>query len=273
MERPLRLTLGLIVAAAIPLAQTKAPRAQTPPAPSSKVWVGHYAEYESFLKTAQFQRVEGVGLGVTSPRHAFFTPGGMAAGAAWKPIKPGPYEGYFESYKSEIAAYKLDRMLQLDMVPPTVERTYKAETGSLQLWVENTRMLKQVLDAKERDPDVEAWSVQVARQRAFDDLVADIDDNQGNQLIDRAWNLIKIDHSRAFTTSMAQPFEIGKTLNRIDRPFFDRLKALDRASVNGELGPWLETRANLALLARRDAMVKAFQKLAAAKGDARVFTP
>jgi len=266
--------LGLLVAVAVPLARAPAPRAQTPPfPPSSKVWVGRYAEYEAFLKTAPFQRVEGVSLGVTSPRHAFFAPGGLAAGAAWKPLKPGPYEGYFESYKSEIAAYKLDRMLELDMVPPTVERTYKAETGSLQLWIENTRMLKQILDAKVHAPDVEAWSVQVARQRAFDDLVADIDDNQGNQLVDRAWNLIKIDHSRAFTATMTQPFEIGKTLNRIDRPFFDRMKALDRASVDRELGPLLEARAAISLMARRDAMVKAFQKLAAAKGDAKVFTP
>jgi len=270
----MRLIFSLLVAVAVPLAQTQTPTAGLPPfPPSSKVWVGRYAEYESFLKTVPFQRVEGISLGVTSPRHAFFPPGSLATSGAWKPLKPGLYEGYFESYKSEIAAYKLDRMLELGMVPPTVERTYKAETGSLQLWVENTRMLKQVLDAKVHAPDVEAWSVQVARQRAFDDLAADIDDNQGNQLIDRAWNLIKIDHSRAFTATMAQPFEIGKTLNRIDRPFFERLKALDRAAVDRELGALLEARAAVTLMARRDAMVKAFEKLAAEKGDAKVFTP
>lgn len=266
--------LGFLTAAlAVPLAQ--APAAPIPHAAgqSSKVWVGHFEDYENFLKTATFQRLEGISLGVTSPRHAFFAPGGLAQGGAWKTIKPGIYEGFYESYKSEIAAYKLDRMLELGMVPPTVERTYRGETGSLQLWVENTRMLKQVLSAKDHADDQEAWNVQVARQRAFDDLTANTDDNQGNQLIDGAWNLILIDHSRAFTDTMVQPFEVGKTVTRIDRRFFEKLKALDKASVERELEPWLPTRGVPVLLSRRDAIVKGLQKLAAQRGDAKVFTP
>ncbi len=269
----MRLILGLLVAVAVPLAQSPMPAEAPTSSPStSKIWIGHYDEYESFLKSVPFQRVEGINLGVTSPRHAFFAPGGLAPSAAWKPLKPGNYEGYFESYKSEIAAYKLDRLLELDMVPPTVERTYRGETGSLQLWVENSRMMKQILDEKLHAPDAEEWSIQLARQRAFDDLVADIDDNQGNMLVDRAWNLIKIDHSRAFTNTMAQPFEVGKTLNRIDRHFYTRLKALDRATVDREIGSLLETRGVPSLMSRRDAMVKAFEKLAREKGDAKVFT-
>src|SRR5690349_10341328 len=102
----MRVILGLLVAIALPFAHAVTAQ-QAPAATSSKVWVGHYREYEDFLKNAPFQRLEGISLGVTSPRHAFFTPGGLAAGGAWKPIKPGNYEGYFESYKSEIAAYKL----------------------------------------------------------------------------------------------------------------------------------------------------------------------
>jgi hypothetical protein len=113
--------------------------------------------------------------------------------------------------------------------------------------------------------------VQVDRQKMFDDLVADIDDNQGNMLIDRAWNLIKVDHSRAFTSTMVQPFEIGKTLSRIDRPFYERVKALDRATVQREIGPLLEGGGVGILMSRRDAIIKAFDKLAAAKGDAAVF--
>lgn len=267
----MRLILAFLVAVAVPLSQASAPLPSVPP--GSKVWIGHYAQYEAFLEAAGIQRLEDISVGVTSPHHAFFASDGLAAGAAWKPIKPGLYEGYFESYQSEIAAYKLDRLLELDMVPPTVERRYKGDLGSLQLWAENARTLKQIRDGKLHSPDVDGWNWQVNRQEAFDDLVADIDDNQGNMLIDRAWNLIKIDHSRAFTTTMVQPFEIGKTLNRIDRLFFERLKALDRAAVQREIGGLLEGGGVGALMARRDAMIKAFQKLAASKGDAQVFTP
>ena len=266
--------LGFLTAAiAVPLAQAPATPAAHPAAQSSKVWIGHYEEYENYLKAAAFQRVEGINLGVTSPHHAFFAPGGLAQGGAWKAIKPGNYDGFYESYKSEIAAYKLDRILELGMVPPTVERTYRGEAGSLQLWVENTRMLKQVLAAKDHADDQETWNVQVSRQRLFDDLTANTDDNQGNQLIDGAWNLILIDHSRAFTDTMVQPFEVGRTATRIDKRFFEKLKALDKATLQRELEPWLPTRGVPVLLARRDAIVKGFEKMAAQRGDAKVFTP
>lgn len=268
----MRLVFGLLVALAVPFAQTLPPAGQ-PISAGSKVWVGRYAEYESFLASAPIERIEGINLGVTSPHHVFFGAGGLAAGAAWKPLAPGKYEGFFESYRSEIAAYKLDRLLELDMVPPTVERSYRSQKGSLQLWVEDTRMMTQIVAQKLQAPNAEAWNVQVARQRAFDDLTANTDDNKGNMLIDRAWNLVLIDHSRAFTATLEQPFQLGKTLTRIDRPFFDRLKALDRAVLDRELGPLLEARGVSTLVARRDAIVKGLQKLAAERGDAKVFTP
>ena len=58
------------------------------------------------------------------------------------------------------------------------------------------------------------------RQRVFDCLTANIDRNSGNLLVDPAWNLVLIDHSRAFATDR-MPFE--KELTRIDRSLFDRL--------------------------------------------------
>ena len=264
----MRVIFALLVAAVVPLAQGITPASA--PA-NSKVWVGHYADYEQFLQSVEINGLTGIGVGVTEPRRASFAPGSLAGGATWKPLTPGKYRGSFESYKSEIAAYKIDRVLELDMVPPTVERTYKGETGSLQLWVENVRTLKQIQAAKLHAPDTAKWNAQVNRQKAFDDLIANIDPNQGNMLFDPDWNMIKVDHSRAFTNTSSQPFEVGKALNPIDRPFFDRLKALDRTVVDRELGDLLENGAVGAILARRDAMVKGFDKLIRSKGEAAVF--
>ena len=105
-----------------------------PSAPtSSRVWIGHYAEYEQFLRTAVIDRLSNPSVGVTGgTRHAYFKPGGLAADGALRNLRPGRYYGFFESYKSEIAAYKLDRLLELDMVPPTVEVRYNGEWASLQ---------------------------------------------------------------------------------------------------------------------------------------------
>src|SRR5206468_3374525 len=132
----------------------------------------------------------------------------------------GRYDGFFESYKSEAAAYRLDRLLELDMVPPTVERRYKGDVVTLQLFAENTKMLKQVNAQKLRAPDPGKWNHQLHRAYLFDDLVANIDENETNMLFDLQWNLIKIDCSRCFTDMLIQPFEIGKKLTQIDRLFF-----------------------------------------------------
>jgi len=240
----------------------------------SKIWIGRHAEFEEFLRTATIERTEATPVGINSPRHAYFASGGLARGAAIKRLPPGRVGGFFESYKSEIAAYKLDRLLQLDMVPPTVERRVNGEAVSVQLWVEGTRMWKDVQRSKERAPDAAAWNRQLHRVQVFDDLVGNIDENAGNLLVDREWNLIKIDHSRAFSDTLAQPFDVERTIRQIDRAFFDRIASLDPQAVRRELGDLLtENNAFRALFARRDEIVKAFERLARKNGDASVFVP
>ena|GEM_PF-2926689 len=49
--------------------------------------------------------------------------------------KPKSHDGFWGSYKSEIACYQLDQLLGLNMVPLTVEREIDGKKGSLQLWV------------------------------------------------------------------------------------------------------------------------------------------
>jgi hypothetical protein len=241
---------------------------------SSKIWIGRDAEFEEFLRTARIERTEGFKTGVTGPRHAFFTPGGLAGSAVIKPLRPGRRDGFFESYKSEIAAYKMDRLLQMEMVPPTVERRIDGEMASVQLFVEHARTLNEIRAQKARDPDVERWNRQMHRFQVFADLVGDIDPNAGNWLFDPAWNFIKVDCSRCFTDTIKQPFDPAKAIKQIDRPFFDRVKALDRAIVAREIDDLLtENGALNALFRRRDSIVKAFEELARKNGEANVFEP
>jgi hypothetical protein len=241
----------------------------------SKVWVGKYGEYEAFLRTADIDHVSGFKKGVTGKtRNAYFKPGGLAAGGALRNIQPGIYDGYFESYKSEVAAYHLDRLLQLDMVPPTVERRYDGEPVSLQLRVENVRDLQ---DLKKQNVAIPmstlSYVKQLARQRVFDDLIADIDENETNLFFDAEWNMIKVDCSRCFTGTLRLVFDIPAKAAVIDRPFYDRLKALDRDTLKREIGDFVEGGAVDALLARRDDIVKRFEKLAKDRGERQVFLP
>jgi len=252
------------VAASPSAAQAKQPS-------GSKIWLGRHAEFEEFLRTAEIERVTTVSVGVLGIKRAYFKPGGLAESAALRSIRPGKYDGYFESYRSEIAAYKLDRLLELDMVPPTVDRRVNGEPISLQLWGRDMKMLKEVQAQKLRPPParVEAYSFQLRRQKVFHNLTGNLDPNQGNILFDPDWNVVLIDFSRAFTSTRKLVFEA----TAIDRPFFDRVKALDRDTLRRELGSFVEAGAVDAILARRDDLVKAFEKVAAQKGDRQVFLP
>jgi hypothetical protein len=246
-----------------------APQAAPQPAQptGSKVWLGRHAEFEEYLKTASIAKIEDVPIGVTKPKRAFFVKGGLAGSAALKYLPSGVKGGYWEAYKSEIAAYKLDRILGLDMVPPTIERRVGSDLGSLTVWIEGCTHLK------DRDqtqvPQPTAWAKQVCRQRTFDNLIANVDRNAGNLLVDDEWNLVLIDHSRAFASN-TMPFM--KQMTRIDREFFERLKALDEATLMAELKPWVLSGGSVRdILKRRDKIVAQFEKFAQEKGEAAVF--
>jgi hypothetical protein len=263
------LTLSLL-ALASPQFLAQEPAAGQPQ--SSEIWLGRDAEFEEYLRTAPIERTEGTSVGTQGIRHAIFKPGGLVAGAAVRNIL-GKRDGFFESYKSEIAAYKLDRMLELNMVPPTVERKYEGKDASFQVWVADTIMLRDVnKKGGPRDPNPDRWNQNLHRAQVFDYLTGNIDNNEGNWLFDKVWNFYKIDCSRCFTETVKIKFEVKRDIKRIDRPFFDRVKALDRDAVRKEIGEYLtENNALPRLFTRRDAIVNDFEALAKQNGPDQVF--
>jgi hypothetical protein len=237
------------------------------PAAGARIWVGRHAEVAAYLREAPIERLEEVGQGVTNPLRAFFTPGGLAASALVKPLPPRHRSGYWESYRSEIAAYELDRLLGLDMVPVTVERRVEGDLVSIQVWLEGTRLLSEAGDAV--PPRPRHWARQVCRQRIFDALSANIDRNAQNILIDGEWNLILIDHSRAFAKNELPFLE---QIIQADREIFAALKALDEAGLNEHVKPWLFGKGAVKdLLERRNRIVERLEDLIEQRGESAVF--
>ena len=258
----LRWALVAVIAAAPALAQ-QAAKPWT--GACAKIWVDREAEMEQYLKTAKIKEMKDIDLGITHPRHAYLEPGGPFESMAWKPLRPGIYDGHWESYKSEIAAYELDKVLQLHMVPPTVERKIDGEDGAAIMWVAPVTMWRDT--KKETRPTGNNWAFQIIRQHMFDDLIGNDDDNQGNQLIDGDGHMCLIDHSRAFATSSTLPLPLEK----IDAMLWGRMAALTEESLTSALGPWLDGRQIREILARRDRMKQEIDKLVAANGAAKVF--
>jgi hypothetical protein len=239
------------------------PQPAAPVASCANVWQGHANEYEDFLRKATVEKVVALPIGVTRPQRAHLAPGGLAASFAWKPLRPGVQQGYFESYKSEIAAYELDKILQLNMVPVVVERKVDHESGAAVLWLDGVRSWESVLPL----PKPPTWDQQIARMKMLDDLIGNSDRNKGNLLVDADWHIFLIDHSRAFVTDNKLPQE----LQTVDRRLWERMQALDAASLKTALGTWLDGRQIQALLKRRDAMQKKIDALAAKYGERAFF--
>lgn len=237
-------------------------------AASSKTWLDRRQALEDYLKIADVIKMEDIGLGVTKPRRAYLAPGGLVDRMAWKTIRPGIHQGFWESYKSEIVAYELDKLLELDMIPPTVERRVKGEVGAAVMWIAPAKSFKDLGGPPSAPPDkLAAWSRQLIRAKMFDNLICNIDPNLGNWLLDPAWNLILIDHTRSFTTKK----DMAHELTRIHRELWDRMKALTVESLTPVLEKWIGNREIRAIIERRDRMQGVIDKLVAAKGAAAVF--
>ena len=266
--RGILLPLGLIVVTATATPRTgalvlSAHTAQAPAAASARIWEGRNAEFEAFIRSAKIVKIEDVPIGVTRPKRAFLEPGGPVASVAWKVLPPGRQKGYWESYKSEIAAYELDKLLGMQMVPVTVEKTWKHDVGAAVLWLSPIHSWKDV-EARPKPP---RWDRQAIRMKMFDNLIGNRDRNAGNLLVDDEWNLYLIDHSRAFVTDSG----LAVQMTRIDRDLWDRMLALDEPALKQAIGKWLGRSEIRAVLKRRDRMRTAIEGLVKAGSDAAVF--
>ena len=170
-SRLARSLVPAILAALVPLAPLVAEARQAPAAAAacSKVWVGQETSIEQFLASGKVVKMEAVPIGVTKPQRAYLEPGPVNR-FAWKALAPARRSGYMESYKAEIAAYQLDLLLDMHMVPPIVERKVDGLMGAAVLWIEDTKGWDLKKPVQGPEP---AWSRQISRMKLFDQLIGE----------------------------------------------------------------------------------------------------
>lgn len=273
-ERSLRRALFPVVVCALAIAAT--PRAH-PGADTAPI---QGAELESFLRRAAVSDMRAIPRGVTKPRRVTLTLDGVRRDAAWRVIdasrsgvtKLGSGErelDFEETWRTDCAAYELDKLLGLGMVPATVERVISGERGSLTVWVENTVTEQERRDRNLLPPDPEAWSRQVFKMRMFDNLIHNIDRNLGNSLITDDWQLRLIDHSRSFrkATSLREPDQLA----RFSRSLLEAMARLNEPLLKERLGRYITVSQIQALLKRRDLLIELAKRVASERGDAVYF--
>jgi hypothetical protein len=218
---------------------------------------------EAWLSSAEIVGVEELDAGITQPQRVTLRQGGVEMRAVLKKLSTdfgaahstqSLNEG--DRFEFEIAAYELDRLLGLGMVPVTVPRTVNGQKVALQFWVEGAINARQMLEGKLRP---EGWcpiEPQYNLMNVFDVLVHNTDRTQENLLITRDWNVALIDHSRAFALRQQPPTLLYQKPVELPPALAARLAALDRPTLERELGPWLHKRQIDALLKRRDRLLR-----------------
>ena len=173
-----------------------------------------------------------------------------------------------DSYKYNIAAYRLDRLLNLHMIPVSVKRKIKGKQASVTWWVDDVQMMEEKRYKKKIAPPNRAkWNDQMFQVRIFNELVYNTDANLGNLLITHDWKLVMIDFSRGFRRhkDLMDPKNL---LNcRLDRRFYDGMQALQEHGVRQLLADVLTEGERRGLLARKDKIVSHFDGLIAQKGE------
>jgi hypothetical protein len=240
--------------------------------------VAEREKWEEFIQTAEIvDRAQpwGSRQAVTNPWEVTLEKDGTRKKAIWKDCQ-GRMQGYLENWKWEIAAYRLDKYLGLNMVPPTVEKPYKGRSGSCQLYA-GAMSLREQKDNKIETPSYKIIHVNRALylQRAFDNLIANEDRHRENYRFTEDFRMILIDHSRTFrTTKKFTKNLIYDEKNRENRTFImkhlpeafvDKLKSLDHAVIRDVVGEYLTDKEIEAVLIRRDLILdwidKRIQKL------------
>jgi hypothetical protein len=240
---------------------------------------------EEFLRTAEIVRSEPLKEGVTKPYKLYLRKDGVEAKAAWK-NPSGIQLGFLEGWQYEIAAYRLDKLLGLNMVPPAVEREFQGKPGALVCWAENKYNLLQLVEQRIRIPDSATEHTEKMKwlARAWDNLIANEDRTQQNILYTEDWRLILFDHSRAFRSEgeFAERLMFGRNgikfssqgtpwlFRRLPRWFVDKVRALTFEDIKTAVGTTLTDKEIKAVLARRKLLLEEIALMIQEQGEAAV---
>ncbi len=233
---------------------------------------------EEFLRTARIVRTRDIPEGVTDPQRATLSDGRIAHDAHVQTvdIRKSVYKttegmefNFTDSYKYNIAGYRLDKIMGLGMVPVSVKRKVGGNWAAVTWWIDDVLMTeKQRKKRKIPTPNPDHWNKQMYCLRVFDQLIYNMDRNLGNLVITKDWRIHMIDHTRAFRTHRV--LKNPKDLVQCDRKLLAALRGLTYETLAGELRPYLTKSQIKALLARRDLIVKYFDNAVAEKGEQAV---
>lgn len=194
---------------------------------------------EDYLRSARVVSIDKSGAGGrTAPWIVSLTEGTSERRAIFKYVDRRRPDFLPDSFRYELAAYELSKLIGLPIVPPIVERTIEGNPGSLQVFLENCLRFRELKIKGLAPPDPKGFLCALAEIRIFENLVynecASLEDTMIHQ---DDWRICRVDFSEAFAP---EPGLIpGCKITRCSRSLYKTLRSLDSPRLQSALGAFL----------------------------------
>jgi hypothetical protein len=236
-------------------------------------------EMQRFLLHAEIVATQKTKKGVTGARRITLSDGRVQHDAQLQDVDitlpifdVGPKYSevnFKDTYRYNIAGYRLSRLLGLDNIPMSVERKVAGKPAAITWWLDDVMLDEGARQKKHTvGPDPSRTASQIHIMRVFDELIQNRDRNSGNLLWTADWKMWMIDHTRAFR--LGKDLLKPQSLERIDGAFLGKMRGLTASGLTDAMDKSLTKEEIEALLARRNAIVKLFDDKIAAHGEATV---
>lgn len=179
-----------------------------------------------------------------------------------------------DSYKYDLAAYELNKLLDLNIVPPTVEREIEGKKGSLSLLIEGFITEEIRINKNIEPPDLESFKHSLGQLTILENLTYSNSycgkRDLGDILIMRKedWKIWRVDFSEAFAPLPELIPECHVT--PCSKKLFQTLLKLDNDIVKAKLSLYLNEQEIIALLQRKNIIIEKIQNLIEEKGEEAV---
>jgi len=223
---------------------------------------------ERVLETGEVRSVRPLGRGGTRPLLLDLSDGQYEMRGLFKNVDrwiesrrvDGVVVRRADRFQHEVAAYRLDRLLGLGMVPVTVARFIQDEDagpGSVQRWIEGAVEDLTAVPGPLPDAYLARVSVLQERARVFDALIGNADRQPEDYLhqLAEGW-LYLVDHSSAFATDSGVGSFLGGQGCTLDSTMERALRSLSPREVRDQLTPWLNGEEIQAIFDRRDRLLR-----------------
>ena len=167
---------------------------------------------------------------------------------------------FFSSIEAEIAAYRIDKLLGLGIVPITTRRHFNGNEGSIQLFVENATPAMDV--SKSIIPD----QIEMAKMDIFDYIIVTGNERHTlNYLITDNGKVIAIDHGLALRSINLESPNFQKTTSAFlnseeGRIFLDKISSISKEKLEQSLNDLLDNKTIDGIYYRLDQILKLYYK-------------